>query len=108
MASCNPTDLLAASSCFACLPTGQLQAVMAVLLCRILQAANPVASCDPKTLLQDASCFACLPSGQLQIIQTQLLCEILHSGGTGGGGTSLLCGSGAPVTAPSSTCAIYY
>lgn len=106
MATCNPSELVQAGKCFVGLPAPQRESMMLVLLCRILQIANPMASCDPTTLMVDAKCFAGLPMPQQLAIQTQLLCEILHSGGTGT--TCLLCGVGAPVNAAPCDCSIYY
>lgn len=105
MASCSPSDLLSASSCWQCLPGNQLQAVVCALLCNIWKASNPLASCDVATLLHDAGCFTCLNGQQTAAVQIQLLCEILHAGG-GGGSTCLVCQSGAPVIASTCDCAL--
>ena len=107
MASCSVQDLLSASSCFACLPAGQLAIIEVTLLCKQLQAINPVANCSPAELLRDGSCFACLSPGELAIIRTQLQCEILNAGG-GSGNSCLLCGVIDPVAVPSCACAIYF
>lgn len=81
---------------------------MLALLCRILQASNPMATCDPQTLLQDAKCFVPLPADQRQAIMVQLLCEILQGGGTGG--TCIVCleGSAAPTDPATCPCSIAY
>lgn len=109
MATCSPSDLVTAGKCFLALPANQRQAIIAVLLCRILQAYNPVATCDINSLMADAKCFAALPPNQLQAIQTQLLCEILQGGG-GSGQTCIVCideGEDLPDPAPCD-CTIAY
>lgn len=107
MATCSTSDLLEDARCFACLSSGELELVNTVLLCRILQANDPMASCDVNDLLADANCFACLLPGQLQLLQTQLLCEILSAGG-GGGSSCISCGAVDPTADPNCTCALYY
>ncbi len=79
---------------------------MVELLCKILQAGNPMASCDPATLLLDAKCFICLTPQQQMAIQTQLLCEILQ--GAGPTETCIECGVGAPTDPAPCDCSIYY
>lgn len=109
MAQCDTAALFQASAAFTGLSPYQLQLVNTALLCKILQANNPVATCNVQSLISASACFACVPAGQLALINTQLLCEILHAG-SGGASASLTCGSGAPVAAPPAgvTCALYY
>ncbi len=107
MHQCTTSDLLQHAAQYNGLSAHQLELVKVVLLCRILQANDPMASCDVQSLLNDANCFACLFPFQLSVIQTQLLCEIL-SGGGGGGSSCLLCGTVDPVVAPVCDCALYY
>lgn len=105
---CNPNDLLAAGSCFACKTSDELEILKTILLAKILQNLDPMASIDPNTLLASGSCFACLPPNILQIIQTILLCSIFNSGSAGGGGGGgALCGVVDPSTAPTGSCSLY-
>lgn len=108
MATCNPTELVQAGRCFIGLQGQQSQAIMLALLCKILQASNPMATCDPVELMQDAKCFTCLTPQQMMAVQTQLLCEILQGGGSGQ--TCIVCldGSEAPVDAAPCPCSIAY
>lgn len=76
MATCSVQSLATDAACFAAETSGQLDALQAVLLCRILQALDPVAECNVQDLMNDAACFAALPLGMLKVIQVQLLCEI--------------------------------
>ena len=101
MATCSITDLTAASACFTQLMGAQATAVELSLLCKILQAANPMASCDVQSLLSDASCFMCLRPGQADAVRLQLLCDILQVGGTGSTCLLGIPGTGTPpATAP--------
>lgn len=106
-AACNPFDLLNASACFSCLTGQQLQVVNTVLLCQILQAANPMATCDPQAILTANPCLSNLTGYELAVIQTELLCEILQAGG-GGGQSCIICANADPTTAPACACALYY
>ena len=108
MANCSISELVQTGKCFLALPPAQRDAIMAVLLCKILQAHNPMATCDISSLMADAKCFACLPPNQLQAIIAQLLCEILHSGGTGE--TCIVCldSSETPTTPSTCDCALAY
>ena len=108
MATCSPNDLLYAGRCFLGLPQPQMDAIIAALLCQILQTNNPMATCDVQTLLDDGKCFTCLPQKQILAIQTQLLCEILHGGGSGT--TCIVCldADGAPVDDAPCPCSIAY
>lgn len=76
MAECNVQTLATDAACFAAETSGQLDALQAVLLCRILQALDPTMECNVQELMDDAACFAALPLGMLKLIQVQLLCEI--------------------------------
>lgn len=76
MATCSVQDLATDAACFAAETTGQLDALQAVLLCRILQVLDPTMECDVQDLMNDAACFAALPAGMLRLVQLQLLCEI--------------------------------
>lgn len=94
MATCAVQPLLDDAACFAATTAGQLQWLQTVLLCRILQALDPMAECDVQGLLDDAACFAALPAGVLQLVQAQLLCNI----NTNIVNALPLCGSGDPNT----------
>lgn len=76
MATCSPQELLDDAPCFNALVPGQWQAVQLVLLCRILQALDPVATCNVQSLLDEAACFGALTPGQWRVVELQLLCEI--------------------------------
>jgi hypothetical protein len=106
MAQCSPQSLLTDASCYQCLSPGELQLANTVLLAKILTALNPMAATDFQSILNEAACFECLTPWQLALVQTQLLCTIA----TGGGNASacLTCGSGAPVTPSTCSCALYY
>lgn len=107
MATCDPQELISASSCWDAY-SPQLQLIQTQLLCLILRASNPMATCDPQTLLTESSCWSCLLPAQLQWIQVQLLCEILNGGGTGT--TCITCGAAdtPPVAPGTCECSIYY
>lgn len=111
MAVCSPQTLLNDAACFACLQNapGMLELVKTSLLCRILQALDPMATCDVQSLLNDAACFSCLQNapGMLDIIQAQLLCNISEAI-SGGGASGITCGTEDPTEAPSGTCGVYY
>lgn len=76
MATCSPQELLDDAPCFNALAPGQWQLVQLVLLCRILQALDPVATCNVQSLLDEAACFGALTPGQWRVVELQLLCEI--------------------------------
>lgn len=76
MAACNVQTLFDDAACFNATTSGQLEVLQTVLLCRILQAIDPVASCNVNELMEDAACFAALPPGLLRLVIAQLLCEI--------------------------------
>lgn len=97
MATCVPNEVLAEGACFDCLDPWQLEVAKAVLLCRILQASDPMASCDINDLLSEGACFNCLAPAQMQVVQSQLLCNIeANGGGGGGGGQQVYVNSGDP------------
>lgn len=108
MANCSPAELIADAKCFASLAPAQKDSIIAILLCKILQARTPMATCDPESLLADAKCFTSLQPSQLQAIIAQLLCEILTSGGTGE--TCIVCleGEETPVEPAPCDCSICY
>lgn len=110
MAQCDVQTLMTQAGCFSsCLRYGQQMYVELALLCKILQALDPMASCDVQTLLNNAKCFACLQPSEMDIVRLQLLCEI-SDGITGGGlGGGMSCGPADPVAAPSdpTKCSIY-
>jgi hypothetical protein len=110
MATCSPSDLVEAGKEFLGLNGVQREAVIAALLCKILQKNSPMAHCDAASLMEDAKCFACRTPNQIQVIQTQLLCEILHGGGGGGGETCIVCleADAAPVDDGPCDCSIAY
>lgn len=107
MATCTVSSILQHAAGLSGLSPMQLELAKVVLLCRLLQANDPMASCDVQGLLADAECFSCLYPYQLALVQTQLLCEILQSGGAGGS-SCLLCGSSDPTEEPICDCALYY
>ena len=70
--SCEPNDLLEASKCLKCIPTGTQNEVIIYLLNQLLD--------NPKTvdeLLDGAKCFKCIPKGSQPEVQTYLLCQLL-------------------------------
>jgi hypothetical protein len=85
------------------------QLVNTVLLCRIAKALNPAMTCDVQTLITDAACLTCIPPGMQSLVNTALLCNIASaiSAATGAAG-QVTCGNGAPSTAPTPGCGIYY
>ena len=109
MATCSINELLNAGRCFGNLLAGQTPAVELALLCKILQAVNPMATCDIQSLVRDASCFFCLTPGQASAVRLQLLCEILHGGGTGGQ-SCIVCvdADGTPTDPAPCDCSIGY
>ncbi len=107
MATCTTEDLLEEAGCFACYPDKQRELIQMALMCRWVQALNPMATCNVAELLEDAACFECLSDGQRDIVRTQLLCEILHAGG-GGGNSCLVCSDADPVADPDCDCAMHY
>ena len=109
MAECSPTELMADAKCFMCLDATQTNAVIAALLCQILQASDPMATCDPTELMEAGKCFLCLDDRAMKAVQLQLLCEILDAGGGGGGtGTGVACGVVNPTIDPGVACQMYY
>ena len=107
MATCDTQEILSDASCFSCYPPGQLELMRMVILCRMLNALNPMANCSPSSLLESAACFACHTTGELAIINTQLLCDIREAIGNGQQ-TCLLCGTDDPSETPACNCALYY
>jgi len=79
MASCSPSDLLAAGKCFECLTEKQLDIAIAQLLRQWLGGSPSVES-----LLASGACFSCLTTKELEIAKAQLLCNM--TSGSGGGG----------------------
>ena len=71
--SCEPNDLLAASKCFKCIPSGTQREVMIYLLASIAGV-----SADPNTLMANAKCFKCIPHGIQDEVITYLLCQIAN------------------------------
>lgn len=87
MATCELTDLLPETNCYLCLSDKHLEAVKAVLLCKILQELDPMATCNISDLLTEAQEYLFLGVREMQAVQTALLCLIYHQGaGTGGVG----------------------
>lgn len=107
MATCSASELMASAKCFGGVQAQYMPAINAVLLCKILQAVDPMATCDTSDLLASSKCFLGLPFDQLQAINTQLLCEILNAGGTGGQ-SCISGGTEDPVAAPDCSYALYY
>src|SRR5690348_660855 len=92
MATCNVQSLMDDAPCFNALVPGQWQLVELVLLCRILQALDPLASCNIQSLLDDAACFNELMPGQQRLAELVLLCNI----STAIVNALPLCGTGSP------------
>lgn len=95
---------MAEAACFSCVSDVHKARMMElVLLCRILQALDPMANCDVQSLMAEASCFGCLSSTQMDILRLQLLCNIAvigGGGGSGGGGGVLMFDGINPSGAP--------
>lgn len=89
MASCSVQELADDAACFfaVALP-GISEALELTLLCRILQAIDPVASCDVQSLMDEANCFfPVVKGGEWKALQLQLLCNISAALGASGGCT---------------------
>jgi len=72
--SCEPNDLLEASKCFKCIPSGAQPEVIIYLLNEILGTGLTV-----EQLIENSKCFKCIPSGIQSEVQTYLLCEVVNS-----------------------------
>lgn len=106
MATCSINTLSAEAVTFQSVDPGQLPAVMAALLCRILQTLDPMATCNVSELMAEGKCFNCVDPGTLQVLIAQLLCNISDAiGGAMGGGVT--CGAGVPTVAPAGGCGLY-
>lgn len=111
MATCDLETAAADSVCFECAPVDKLAAMSVSLLCKVLQALDPMATCDPETIADDAKCFECFDLQKLMAIQAKLLCDISENiGGGGAAGTGcVLCDDSDPVEAPTDcSCALWY
>jgi len=97
--SCDPETLAAASKCFNCFDEGQKLNVLIYLFTQVAGVTT-----DPQTLAVASKCFQCIPEGNKMNVLLYLACNF---GGGGAGGGSVSCGAGAPVAAPSGTCALY-
>lgn len=96
-----PQQLIDNARCLDCISDGQKLSVLIYLFATI--AGVPA---DPQTLVANAACIDnCIPPGMRMSVLISLADTI-----AGGGGASdqVTCGAGAPVTAPSSGCGIYY
>lgn len=94
---CTPAGLVAASNCLGCsLTFKQLLAALVYIQCT----SNGM-DCTPSTLVA--------ASTQLRerMTEKQLLAALVYIQCTGGGGGSVECGTGAPITPPSGTCGFY-
>lgn len=69
--SCDPNDLLQASSCVDCIPPGKMQSVIVYLL-----AVLSGSSTDPNYLMAQARCMDCIPDGYKPAVIIWLLCQI--------------------------------
>jgi hypothetical protein len=72
--SCEPNDLIEASKCFKCIPTGTQNEVIIYLLNQMLTTPKTV-----QELLDGAKCYKCIPQGMQSEVQTYLLCEALNA-----------------------------
>jgi hypothetical protein len=72
VATCSPSDLLAAGKCFDCLTEKELDIAIVQLLRNWL--GDP--AWTPEELLEAGKCFGCLTTKELEIAQAQLLCNI--------------------------------
>ena len=107
MPECSPTELISDARCWQCY--GQendlYDRLEILLLCNIKEGVA-MAGCNPLDLIEDAYCLTCtIPREMWPAVKLSLLCSIA----TGGSGVlgGVTCGAGAPVAAPSGTCAIY-
>lgn len=96
---CSASGLVSASNCLECAMTHkQLLAALLYVQCT----ANGM-NCTPASLVAASECLKC------SMTEKQLLAALVYiqctTNGGGGGGTS--CGAGAPVAAPTGTCALY-
>jgi hypothetical protein len=95
--------LLAAANCDICYmsPGSVWYAIIAALI--HIENGEPVP--DAQTLISEIGCLECVISpGMIPYAILQALRGISTGGGVGG---SVACGAGAPVAAPSGTCALY-
>ncbi|SRR6266550_5439886 len=94
--------LLSSANCeFACIPSGLIW--YAILGALITISNGGTMSTDPQVLISQARCLECLiPAGFVPYAILEAL-----RGVSGGGSGSVTCGAGAPVAAPTGTCAIY-
>jgi hypothetical protein len=76
MPSCEPSDLIEASKCFKCIPTGMQSEVIIYLL-------NEISGLNltPQQLMDAAACYKCIPTGMQSEVQTYLLCAIADAAG---------------------------
>lgn len=105
--ACDPQTLVSAVGCqFNCLSGKMLAAIRIRLLCAIVD--KETMACDAQTLIDNAKCIeSCVPNGMMAAIEIYLLCQIATNTASGASG-STLCGVADPITAPTTTCAIYY
>lgn len=74
--SCEPNDLIEASKCMKCIPTGMQQEVITYLLATMARV--PI---DPQVMIDASACLKCIPAGMQAEVQTMLLCVLAASGG---------------------------
>jgi hypothetical protein len=86
MATCNPSELLAAHPCFCGATVNPLKLARLSLLCQILQTLDPMASCNVDDLLERGKCFCPVTVNPADIAELQLLCDIAAAASGGGGG----------------------
>lgn len=104
MATPSQTLATAASCLSSCLPAGMAWYGLLAVLDAIGQ--GDTVPSTAQEIATAAACYsACIPQGLLPYALI-VAAQNISSGG-GGGGTGLTCGSGAPVTAPTSGCGGY-
>lgn len=104
--------LLEETTCYQCNAANgySLEMIKLGLLRQLLLANNPNAMTDAKSLLQAASCYQCYAANSymLKMLELGLLQQLVLNGGGGGGPAGFVtCGTGAPTTAPTSSCGFY-
>jgi len=98
----DPQTLIDDAQEWCCIPQGDLWwAVLAALIDVSEGGAVP----DVDTLMEEIACLKCaVQPGDLPLLMLGAISAISGGGGSGGGVT---CGSGPPVAAPASACALY-
>ena len=88
-----PAEISAAASCYACIPNKD--EALIYLLARISGVT------DPATIAANATCYSCIPNKQEALLY---LMDFFTSGGSG---SFVTCGVGAPTSTPVSGCGMY-